>query len=336
MVGSNGTLGSQLSVTLAQASGDDLSVPSAQASILNSVPAQEHRRAGWAQMSSQSSSPLTVCYATTARKKMRNRFRQDMRKQDMRKQLERDENASMVTKPEVKSFLNTNLALSVCLQDYLKREGVVRGKSVLDIGSGEGSLVQYCLDAGAEVVCGIDISEEAVANSARNVPAATFAKIDCADGAAVHEFIQKNCGACGPEVVVCNPAQIPLPQALPNGYFVGEDGRGMITEVLRFAKASLPTNAVLFIVHSSLSDWEKTLAECSELDLQAEVVNGTLIEYPLYPEVNTESTQAHLKKVCGFDPSKHLVSGCVIRIQRREAFPKSNGVIKLNGVSSQQ
>merc|ERR1719353_2813056 len=244
MVGSNGTLGSQLSVTLAQASGDDLSVPSAQASILNSVPAQEQRRAGWAQMSSQSSSPLTVCYATT------------------------------VTKPEVKSFLNTNLALSVCLQDYLKREGVVRGKSVLDIGSGEGSLVQYCLDAGAEVVCGIDISEEAVANSARNVPAATFAKIDCADGAAVHEFIQKNCGACGPEVVVCNPAQIPLPQALPNGYFVGEDGRGMITEVLRFAKASLPTNAVLFIVHSSLSDWEKTLAECSELDLQAEVVNG--------------------------------------------------------------
>jgi aarF domain-containing kinase len=92
IVDSSGTFGSEMSVALAQASGDDISTPS-----------DDFRRAGWGQMSSESSSPLTVCHATTTREKTLDISSgsvsvSDMSAQmaDVRAQLESDEKASMV------------------------------------------------------------------------------------------------------------------------------------------------------------------------------------------------------------------------------------------------
>jgi release factor glutamine methyltransferase len=221
---------------------------------------------------------------------------------------------------KVGSFLNGSLAVSSNLQRFLAQADLLRGKVVLDIGSGEGGLAQRCLDLDAHCVCGIDISEEAVANASKAVPRAHFAYMNCTDGSAALEFVRSKAPGRELEVALCNAAQIPLPEPLSNGYFVGKDGRDMINEVIKFASTGLPKGGILLMGHTILSDWNKTIALCSEHNLKAEIIEGSSHEFPLYEDINTEKTRAHLQQVCGFDAARgDLVRGCLLRVEHEDA-----------------
>ena len=206
--------------------------------------------------------------------------------------------ACVIHSAEPASYLNGALPLSVCMQDYIAKSGVARGKVVLDIGSGEGALLMRCLEMGASLALGVDHSPNAnrQAELACAGEPARFALLSIADHAAVADFCSReaakhNGSGLEDMVLLCNAAQMPLAEPLANGYFVGMDGR-------------------------------KTVERCAALGLCAEVVDGSLFTYELYPEVRQNpAVVAHLCQTRGLKDDC-MVRGCLVRVVRPE--PNNN------------
>jgi release factor glutamine methyltransferase len=146
------------------------------------------------------------------------------------------------------------------------------GARAIDVGTGSGALAIVARYQGAREVLLSDTNpaaaEVAVANGRRNgvesglialapnsepIPLATRDRVD---------------------VVICNPASLPMPWAARGAgdYFAGEDGRAMIERVVFGARERLTRRGRLLLVHTSLADLARTERLLNALRLDVSVL----------------------------------------------------------------
>jgi len=226
----------------------------------------------------------------------------------------------IMSKKSYPSFLNKTFAISALSQKYMYDNNLYKDQIVLDIGCGKGQMMRCAIQGGAAGVCGIDISKDAVIHCKeefKNNPNTYVGLIDVNDVHNVLNFVRKSMGEKPATLIICNAAQIPCPEPLPNGYFVGKDGRDMIEGVMKFAKEGLKTKpSVLYIGHSMLSNPMKTLQQCKELGLYGEIVEGTEIEFEVYEALReNEELLKYWKDEFGFNGIMH---GCIVKITKED------------------
>ena len=87
------------------------------------------------------------------------------------------------------------------------------------------------------------------------------------------------------DVVISNPAQLPLPKAAEahHPYYSGPDGRQMIDEVITATPARLSPGGRLFMVQNSVTDFPKSIAMMQAVGLTPRVVKEQSLELrPLF------------------------------------------------------
>lgn len=161
--------------------------------------------------------------------------------------------------------------------------GPLPGAQVVEIGTGSGVLAIVAALQGAARVRIVDTNpaaiEAALANAALNhvpdriEPLAVGASIiPLPDGETV-------------DVVISNPAQLPLPEAAEahNPYYAGPDGRGMIEAVIAAAPARLAPGGRLLMVLNSVTDFPASLAAMRRAGLEPRVLEErSLVLRPLF------------------------------------------------------
>ena len=210
------------------------------------------------------------------------------------------------------SFLNSATPLSMSMQSYVATSQIVKNKNVLDIGCGQGFLAKRCLDVGAQNVYGIDISADAIQRARKNF-GINCMQADINDHEKVMEF------APSLDVLLCNAAQIPLPYPLPNGYFMGTDGRKMMDDALLFTNKYIQKypKAQLIMTNTNLSNWELTIQICKDMGLMAEVIPNTELTFPIYKElINNEEVLNHFRKVTNTLMEEKAIRGTLLRIYK--------------------
>lgn len=102
--------------------------------------------------------------------------------------------------------------------------------------------------------------------------------------------------AKGIDLLVSNLAQFPLPQPDSDGYFVGKDGRDMITDTLTTVLPHcLRADGTAYLSWTELSDLSKTLQQAAAADLHAEVVASD--EFPVYEKTWKQEYMRHLDQL---------------------------------------
>lgn len=87
------------------------------------------------------------------------------------------------------------------------------------------------------------------------------------------------------DVVISNPAQLPLPKAAEafSPYYAGPDGRTMIDAVIADTPAKLAPGGRLFMVQNSVTDFPKSLGMLRSVGLTPRVIaERTLPLRPLF------------------------------------------------------
>eukprot|EP00942_MAST-04A_sp_MAST-4A-sp1_P010863 g10863.t1 len=194
----------------------------------------------------------------------------------------------------------------------LSQDQCVVNKNILDIGCGEGFLSQKCIEEGASNVYGIDISDEAI-RKARERFGITCMQMDVKEHCKLISF------APSIDIIVCNPAQIPLPSPLLNGYFVGTDGRNMIDEVLIFTSEYIKKypNTELIMTHTNLSNPDYTIQKCYDMGLIVETIPDTEHYFPIYEEfMHNEKIISYFGKITNNTFNKNRIMGCLLRIYK--------------------
>jgi release factor glutamine methyltransferase len=149
---------------------------------------------------------------------------------------------------------------------------------VIDIGTGSGILAIVAALQGASLVYVLDTN-----------PAAVSAALDNARRNGVSDRIQALAAGdsmlpLAPDervdVVISNPAQMPLPQAAEghHPYYAGPDGRGMIDAVVTAAAERLAPGGRLLMVQNSITDYPKTLALMRSVGLEPQVLAESSLE----------------------------------------------------------
>lgn len=155
--------------------------------------------------------------------------------------------------------------------------------TAIDIGTGSGILGIVAALEGASRVYIVDTNpaaiEAAVDNASRNGVADRF----------VHLPIGDSIIPMPPEttvdVVISNPAQLPLPKAAEahSPYYAGPDGRRMIEDVITASAQKLGHGGRLLMVHNSVTDFPKSLALMESVGLKPRVLGERSLELrPLF------------------------------------------------------
>ncbi len=156
------------------------------------------------------------------------------------------------------------------LAEQLRREPLADGLSVLDLCSGSGILGIVAAQCGARVTA-VDISQKAVLATRLN------ARLN---GVKVRVVRGDLFGAVSRErfdVIVSNPPYLPsesteLPQrGASRAWDAGPDGRSFLDRICAQSELHLSPGGVLLLVHSSLSDEQRTVEDLSRRGYQAEV-----------------------------------------------------------------
>jgi release factor glutamine methyltransferase len=157
------------------------------------------------------------------------------------------------------------------------------GATVVDIGTGSGILAIVACLQGASRVYIVDINpvsiDAALHNGGLN---------DVAD-----RLIHLPVGASmiplpvgeTVDVVISNPAQLPLPRSAEafSPYYAGIDGRAMIDEVITAAPSKLAPGGRVLMVHNSVTDFPKTLSMMQAVGFAPQVIAERSIELrPLF------------------------------------------------------
>lgn len=157
------------------------------------------------------------------------------------------------------------------------------GLTVVDIGTGSGFLaIVACLQGAARVYV-LDTNDAAIAaameNAERNGVRDRFVQLPIGD-----TIIPLPPGETV-DVVISNPAQVPLPRPenANSAYYAGTDGRVMIEEVIRHTPARLSPSGRLLMVHNSAADFPKSIELFKSVGLKPRVLAERSLELrPLF------------------------------------------------------
>lgn len=160
-----------------------------------------------------------------------------------------------------------SLLLAECIPD-------LAGKTVVDVGTGSGILAIVARLQGASRVYLVDSFDNAIAlaldNARRNEVDAGMVHLPI--GESLIPLPQGVLADC----IICNPAQLPLPQReMENSpFYAGLDGRAMIDPLIAEAPSKLSPGGGLLMTHNSLANLPKSLARISELGMEPRIVAG--------------------------------------------------------------
>ncbi|MEU9445686.1 HemK2/MTQ2 family protein methyltransferase [Streptomyces sp. NPDC048304] len=197
------------------------------------------------------------------------------------------------------------------LTESLRAEAPAPGSQVLDVGTGSGALALEAARHGAEVTA-VDVSRRAVWTVRAN---AWLSRLPVR--------IRRG-NLFGPvrgrtfDLILANPPYVPAPDARhgPRGrsraWDAGRDGRLLLDRICRDAPALLRPGGVLLIVHSALSDPDRTLRLLRTAGLKASVVRRRRI--PFGPVLR--SREDWLRRRGLLEPAARMEELVVVRAER--------------------
>lgn len=199
------------------------------------------------------------------------------------------------------------------LADQLRRELREDGLSVLDLCCGSGVLAIVAAQCGAHTTA-VDISKRAVLatrlNAKLNGVTVRVVRGDLFDAVPNERF----------DVIVSNPPYLPsasdeLPQhRASRAWDAGPDGRAFLDRICAQAHEHLAPGGVLLLVHSSLSDDNRTTDDLSRRGYRAEVTQRH--HGPLGPRMQA---RAPMLRARGLLPDGDVEDIVVVRAERLRA-----------------
>ncbi|MET7768198.1 HemK2/MTQ2 family protein methyltransferase [Nocardia sp. NPDC005366] len=155
--------------------------------------------------------------------------------------------------------------------------GIPHGAHALDVFTGTGALAIAAAKIGAATVTAVDISRRAAAAAWLNLRLRGItAEIHCGDFASVF-------GRRHYDLVVANPPYVPAPHDTAVGaaraWDAGADGRALLDRLCALVPSALSPRGTALIVHSAMSDPDKTLDALRERGLKAAVVARATVPF---------------------------------------------------------
>jgi release factor glutamine methyltransferase len=153
------------------------------------------------------------------------------------------------------------------------------GHTVIDVGTGSGILGIIARLQGAARVYVLDTNVEAISvaleNAERNAVQDEFAPLPT--GATIIPLPPGETV----DMVLCNPAQLPLPEPdrPDSAFYAGQDGRRMIEEVIRAAPGRLSPSGRLLMTHNSMTDFPESVRLMKSLGLEPRVLAERTFEF---------------------------------------------------------
>lgn len=153
------------------------------------------------------------------------------------------------------------------------------GSTVVDVGTGSGILAIIARLQGAARVYLLDTYAAAISLAMENA-----GRNGVEDGL-VHlptggSMIPLPAGEAV-DLVICNPAQLPLPEAdrADSPFYAGRDGRLMIEGVIRDTPGRLSPAGRLLMTHNSLADWPASARLMETQGLEPRVLAQRTLEF---------------------------------------------------------
>lgn len=155
----------------------------------------------------------------------------------------------------------------------------IPGHTVVDVGAGSGILGIVAGLQGAARVYVLNINPEAIPvameNAARNTVQEGFVPLP------IGRTTLPLPAGTSIDVVLCNPAQLPLPESAKadDPFYAWQDGRQMIEGVIRETPRWLCPAGRLLMTHHSLTDFPKSLRLMESLGLEPRVLAERSLEF---------------------------------------------------------
>ena len=143
------------------------------------------------------------------------------------------------------------------------------GGTVVDVGTGSGILAIVARLQGAVRVYVLDTNAAAISlameNAERNGVGDGFVHLPTG-----RSMLPLPAGEMV-DLVICNPAQLPLPEAdrADSPFYAGKDGRLMIEGVIQDTPGRLSPTGRLLMTHNSLADWPASARLMEQQGLRA-------------------------------------------------------------------
>ncbi|PRY52954.1 release factor glutamine methyltransferase [Knoellia remsis] len=181
------------------------------------------------------------------------------------------------------------------LADTLSELGLAEGADVLDLCTGTGALAVAAAAGGADSVTAVDLSMRSVTsawlNSRRHGSTVRVLRGDLFSVLGDETF----------DVVVCNPPYVPaatsrLPRhTMARCWDAGPDGRLLLDRICSGVGEHLRPGGSFLVVHSTVSDEERTVDQLEEQGLEAEVVRRASV--PFGPVMRSRAADLHSRNL---------------------------------------